>query len=74
MIYYENKCGYINCTELSDEFNSKPPEGLQTHLNFILSLNEKFKTNVLTKLENCNILVSETVRTLLMAIRPLSWC
>lgn len=72
-MYFANKCGYINCNELSEEFNPKPPEGLETHLNFILSLNQKFNTDVLPKIEKCDILVSATVRSLLMAIRPLSW-
>lgn len=75
MSYYSTKCGYMDCSDESEELNFKQPESLQTHHNLYLALQEKYDPDeIKRRQEASDILLINTVRTLLMAIRPLSWC
>jgi hypothetical protein len=76
MFVEEGKCGFINCVEQSKDFSCTVPEGLQTHLNIALALQEKHQCEpgeIESMIFSSNQLLGDTVRKIFNVVRPLGW-
>lgn len=75
MAYWDFKCSYIDCKETSQQVSLKTIPNHDTHLNTVLSMDEHFASdNMQEWVAASDMLVCETIRIMLMATRPLSWC
>ncbi|KAL9653826.1 hypothetical protein ABK040_012887 [Willaertia magna] len=83
MVFHPDKCSFLKPTEptISEESNGTEiiplqiPEGLQTHLNAFIALQDKYQdySKVQKMLEASNMLTLDSVKKLLLLIRPLSF-
>lgn len=69
----EDKFGFVRNTEGGNELNIDQVEGLNTHLNMILALEEKNNSDLDPMIISSNQLLGDTVRILLNVVRPLGW-
>ena len=74
--YWNFKSSFIECNDSVDAaINLNTPEGHDTHLNLALCIDEHNKqAGIFQRIEESDLLVCETIRTLLSATRPLTWC
>lgn len=74
VLYDDFKCGFIDCNEDSAEFNMKQPAGSETHFNIYTCLQERYGQDTIERMTDASDMVLlDTIKTVLMMVRPLSW-
>jgi hypothetical protein len=74
MTYEQERCCFVDCTDSSESFNPSPQTELQTHLNIFTALQHKYpQTKVEHIVESSDMLLSDTMKILLLITKPLSW-
>ncbi len=73
MTYEMERCCFIDCTETSETFNTSPQPNVETHLNVYTALEQKGNANIAKYIRASDVLLGDTIKKLLMAVKPLSW-
>lgn len=75
MTYEQDRCCFVDCTDSTESFNHEPQKDLQTHLNIYTALQHKGGEgeHIAEYVEASDMLLCETVRTLLLLTKPFSW-
>mmetsp|Transcript_4027 Transcript_4027/g.5949 ORF Transcript_4027/g.5949 Transcript_4027/m.5949 type:complete len:658 (+) Transcript_4027:65-2038(+) len=75
MAYWDFKCSFIDSNEESSALSLATIPEHDTHLNTVLTLDEHYASDDIHQwVLDSDPLVNETLRVLLCATRPLSWC